>query len=164
MAFYKSSKIHSFGLSLGEEDPHIDINQFNGMNFDVSFSLEDYVDSMIWSDKMTDQSISISSFYFHLYDFSICGHTLLGTFSTHYPAVISTTSKCLSVPREVFDNLRGWLLLDCPANGTPGRDRLCYLGEVWKRGTFKDRAGITWKHIRRSSFDCKPAAQWCESR
>ena len=125
---------------------------------------EDYLDSMIWSDKMTDQSISISSFYFHLYDFSICGHALLGTFSTHYPAVLSTTSKCLSVPREVFDNLRGWLLLDCPANGTPGRDRLCYLGEVGNRGNLLRRRGKPRKSSRRSSFGCAQTAKSCESR
>lgn len=119
---------------------------------------------MIWSDKMTDQSLSISSYYFHLYDFSICGHALLGTFSTHYPAIISTTSKCLSLPREVFNNLCGWLLLDCPANGTPGRDRLCYLGEVGKRGSVDGRTGETWKSTRRSSFDCEQMERSCESR
>ena len=91
---------------------------------------EEYEGSIIWADKMTDKSLSISSYYFQLYEIKVCGHLLFGTFSTHYPAVISTTSKCLTVPMEVFNNLRGWVLLDCPADGVGGKDHLCYLGSV----------------------------------
>ena len=121
-AFYKSARIYSYGFLLDEEDPRVDVNHFD----------EEYEGSIIWADKMTDKSLSISSYYFQLYEFKVCGHQLFGTFSTHYPAVISTTSKCLTVPMEVFNNLRGWVLLDCPADGVGGKDNLCYLGSDWK--------------------------------
>lgn len=106
---------------------------------------------------MSTQSRILSTTYMSIYDFSICGVSLLGRFSSAYPATISPASKCLAVPRQVFANLVGWLPLTCPgpmksvnaskgAEGLHPQENLCWLSEVvvarrnhpqdWSQGTF----------------------------
>lgn len=90
----------------------------------------DYVDSISWSNRMSTTSRHQTSTFFHIYDFSLCDVSLFGSFTSHYPASISPASRCLTVPMQIFDNIAGWLPLECPHRSTTGGQRLCYLGSV----------------------------------
>ena len=80
---------------------------------------------------MSTTSRSLTSTYFHIYDFSLCDISLFGLFTSHYPATISVNSRCLTVPKEIFNNIAGWLPIDCPSSSSSsGGQRLCYLGNV----------------------------------
>lgn len=79
---------------------------------------------------MSTSSRVRTSHFFHVYDFSICGVSLFGSFTSHYPAAVSSTSRCLTVPMQIFNNIAGWLPLECPHTSTVGGQHLCYLGKV----------------------------------
>lgn len=124
-------QIQSFGLYLDYATPRVDINKFSSFYLCVySDNVGEYVNSITWGNRMSASSRIKTSHFFHVYDFSICGVSLFGTFTSHYPAVISSASRCLTVPMQIFNNIAGWLPLECPYTSTVGGQHLCYLGKV----------------------------------
>lgn len=126
---FEGLKVNSYGFLLDGDDPHIDLNQFNGAPFPFLSFQETFEQSIVWSDRMSTQSRILSTTYFSLYGFSLCGVSLLGRFSSAYPATISPASKCLAVPMQVFNNIYGWIPLKCPKDDKD-KHKLCSLGSV----------------------------------
>lgn len=95
--------------------------------FDI---LGDIADKIVWGEKMTGLVQNWNQYYFPLYSFSICDVDLFGSFTMAYPASISTTSRCLTVPQQIFENIQGWIPMECPSNDAAGHTHLCWLGQV----------------------------------
>lgn len=129
-------QIQSFALDLNHKKPHVDINRFSSIRTVFLLCVGQYADSIIWSNRMTPSSRHITSYYFHIYDFSLCDVSLFGSFTSHYPAVISPASRCLTVPMQIFNNIAGWLPIECPYSSTVGGQRLCYLSSVRSCGRY----------------------------
>ena len=126
---FEGLKINSYGFLLDGGDPHIDLNQFNGAPLPLLSFQETFDESIIWSDRMSTQSRILSTTYLSIYGFSLCGISLLGRFSSAYPATISPASKCLAVPMQVFNNIYGWIPLKCPKDNKD-KHKLCSLSSV----------------------------------
>ena len=78
-------------------------------------SVESLTNQIIWGDKMTGNPHTWKEYYFSVYSFSLCNTALFGSHALAYPASISTSSRCLTVPMQIFDHIAGWIPLECPA-------------------------------------------------
>ena len=79
---------------------------------------------------MTGNPHTWKEFYFPIYSFSLCNTALFGSFTLAYPASISTTSRCLTVPMQIFNHIAGWIPLECPDSDASGHTQLCWLDKV----------------------------------
>ena len=126
----ESLHLSSFGLFFSEPDPRIDFNYFDGIFVRFSSLIETMSGQIIWGEKMSGSYTTWFHYYFSLYPFSICDTSLFGPFTIAYPATISTTSRCLTVPMQIFNNLIGWLPIECPIGEGSGHSQLCWLNGV----------------------------------
>ncbi|KAK8802013.1 hypothetical protein WA158_006408 [Blastocystis sp. Blastoise] len=60
---------------------------------------------------------------FPVYDMLLCGRYVFGSYTNVYPAYLSTTSSCLSVPKQLFNNIINWLPITCDLSNSS----YCYL-------------------------------------
>ncbi|KNB45454.1 hypothetical protein JH06_1155 [Blastocystis sp. subtype 4] len=127
----ESLHLSSFGLFFSEPDPRIDFNYFDGIFVRFSSLIETMSGQIIWGEKMSGSYTTWFHYYFSLYSFSICDTSLFGPFTIAYPATISTTSRCLTVPMQIFNNLIGWLPIECPIGEGSGHSQLCWLNGSW---------------------------------
>lgn len=126
----ESLHLSSLGLFLSETDPRIDLNYFNGIiTLEIPY-IETLSDQINWGEKMTGSYTTWRHYYFSLYSFSVCDTSLFGSFTISYPATISTSSRCLTVPMQIFNNLIGWLPIECPTGEGSGHTQLCWLSGV----------------------------------
>ena len=123
-------QISSFGLYLNQNSPRIDINQFSSIYLSQYIYLDQYINSISWGNRMSSSSRLKTSAFFHIYSFSICDVSLFGSFTSHYPAVISPASQCLTVPMQIFNNIAAWLKIICPSRSSSNSQNLCYLSPV----------------------------------
>ena len=66
---------------------------------------------LVWSER---SPLPLSNGYtFTAYSVSACGVAAVTNISSHVTAVVNTSSACLSLPAEVFDNVVNWLPLTC---------------------------------------------------
>ena len=79
---------------------------------------------------MTGNPHTWKEYYFSVYSFSLCNTALFGSHALAYPASISTSSRCLTVPMQIFDHIAGWIPLECPDSDASGHTQLCWLGKV----------------------------------
>lgn len=93
-------------------------------------SVESLTNQIIWGDKMTGNPHTWKEYYFSIYSFSLCNTALFGSHALAYPASISTSSRCLTVPMQIFDHITGWIPLECPESDASGHTQLCWLGKV----------------------------------
>ena len=79
---------------------------------------------------MTGNPHTWKEYYFSVYSFSLCNTALFGSLTLAYPASISTTSRCLTVPMQIFNHIAGWIPLECSDSDASGHTQLCWLGKV----------------------------------
>ena len=80
------------------------------------------VGAVQWSSKQYE----LSFHRLELFDLSICGASLLGAVSNHWPALVDTGASCLALPAELHDALFAWVgVMNC-TESAPTADQRRY--------------------------------------